>query len=857
MRFILFVLFSLCILGHARVLRFNGPDIHAALIALADNDTLMVAKGVHKMPSGSGWIETKKNIAIISKDGPGCAIIEGGGRNSAKDILAFNQCKNILVEGIELRNGGSNQIRINGCDSVTIKNCYVHTSFAQGDGIRVTRYNDSTSSSNITIEACIVRTSGDPKDEYHGMFEEPIVFQYTHTAVVRDCWIFNMGKTGNQLSYCKANSKNIAHERCVFGPQSPLAWDPAVGGGVSEIASGWSVEQETIRNCLFINCISGAIGIKGYYIYNNSFINCAGGNNESPPCLGVIHVKDGGGVAKNSADLFIFNNVFYSDQGKDAHIFCTQGVDAGAVEHGNNLYCNKNAPLHAFAGYDPVQERNCVLKDPYTGKQLAFSIPAIDSTWNWKRLDSLKKAIIAMYAPLPSSPVIDKGPVPRKRCVWILRTTLPRDLVQKPTKLISALTRCNETYQDLSVNAFSWAKQGAAMELSPPLKTRSLDCARAIADWLCAIQAPAVGEYFPPVGYFPFLIHPDGTEKPPAQNWNYAFASMALLGAYKTFKDPRYERAALYMGRYMKSLQILDPFHGDNYGAIREVTPYTPWCYTRDTLSVAWAFIELYRHTKDPEYLERARLWGEWFLKKGCDEDGWPYWGHEFEPLFDAVKPWPQMCNDVQGSFQGGSLNFLYQMFKETGDNKWIGEPFTRIAGHFIKYIQYPSGFYGPIVRATKQPAEQDPQGGLHRANDDLGTLGLLCAYKISGNKAYLASIEKYLKAVFDAQWEDGRFEESVACIPVVMNVLFEGRQVLPQTPMKEGAVEKALNALFNAQSDGRFNPRMSGGILEYGAEHKAMPLPGGKSYVCARSSCYALIVLPKLAAGSGDYLKA
>ncbi|MBL8029421.1 MAG: AGE family epimerase/isomerase [Fibrobacteres bacterium] len=393
------------------------------------------------------------------------------------------------------------------------------------------------------------------------------------------------------------------------------------------------------------------------------------------------------------------------------------------------------------------------------------------------------------------------------------------------------------------------------MFVSKTCQITALEVSKKIADWLCNIQAASVGEYYPPVGYFPFTIYPDGTEKPPAQNWNYAFASMALLTAYRTFGDDRYERAALNMARYMKSLQILDPFHGDNYGAIREVTPFTPWCFTRDALSVAWAFVELYRHTKDDEYLERAKLWGEWFLKNGFDEEGWPTWGHEFEPLFKAVKPLPHMRNDVQGSFHGGSLNFLYQLAKESGENKWIGSHFTRMADHFVKYIQLPSGFYAAVLRDTKQQPDKDPQWGLHRANDDLGTLGLLCAYKVTGNKEYLKSINKFVNAVFKDQWEDGRFEESVACIPVVLNVLLEGKKLLDIPSATDLAIERALNALFEAQSDGRFNPRMFGGILENGSPNKVEPQPGGKGFVCARSSCYSLIVLPKLASSKWDFL--
>jgi len=391
--------------------------------------------------------------------------------------------------------------------------------------------------------------------------------------------------------------------------------------------------------------------------------------------------------------------------------------------------------------------------------------------------------------------------------------------------------------------------------MTPQQQRAGLECSQKIADWLCLVQQPLF-DGFPPAGYFPFQVLPDGQECP-ANNWNYAFASMGLLGAFKTFKDPRYETAALAMGRYMKSLQILDPFHGEHHGAIREVTPYTTWCYTRDSLSTAWGFIELYRYTHDSEYLERARLWGEWFLRKGCDEDGWPWWGHELEAPADKTLPGPQMCPQIHGSFQGGSLNFLYQLAKETGDQKWIGSPFRRIADRFVEHIQQPSGFYASIERATRKPPADDPQGGLHRANDDLGSLGLLCAYKVTRNPAYLASIEKYLTAVFAGQLADGRFEESVACIPVVLNILHEGSGIIRQPIVNPAVIDQALAALLDAQSDGRFNPRMCGGILEYGATHKTKPQSGGKSGVVVRSSCYALIVLQKLATGAGDYLTA
>jgi len=373
------------------------------------------------------------------------------------------------------------------------------------------------------------------------------------------------------------------------------------------------------------------------------------------------------------------------------------------------------------------------------------------------------------------------------------------------------------------------------------LKTRGLECARGIADWICMVQTPG-RDRDPASGRFAWMVMEDG-EETAAQNWNMAFAIMGLLSASKAFDEPAYEDAALAMARYLKTLQIFEPEMGDRYGAIREKTPQTPWCYTRDALSAAWAFVELYRHTGEEFWLERAKLWGQWFLAHGMDEEGWPLWGHQFGPFFKDREP--QMRNDMQGCFQGGSLNFLYHIGKETGDPVWTGEVFTRMADHFVRYIQQPSGYFISVERATKKPPEEDPQGGLHRSNDDLGTLGLLCAHAVTGNGEYLESVRKFLTGVFASQGEDGRFEKSVAGIPVVLNTIHEAPEMEPVEGVTDQNAARALEALYRTISDGAKNPRMKGALVET-----------GDTFVCARSSCYALIVLLKLFAGQADYLR-
>ena len=361
-------------------------------------------------------------------------------------------------------------------------------------------------------------------------------------------------------------------------------------------------------------------------------------------------------------------------------------------------------------------------------------------------------------------------------------------------------------------------------------KEQYLNSAKLIADWICAVQFK-VSDRTAESGRFLWMVNPDdANENAGANNWNMAFAIMGLLKASKQFNKPRYEEAALDMGRYLKTLQIFSPFLPEHYGAIRELTPQTPWCYTRDALSAAWSFIELYRYTRCPEYLERARLWGEWFLKNGMDEYGWPLWGVQFEPYFKASQP--QMCNNMHGSFQGGNLNFFYHLYKETGNKKWIGDFFVNIADILVDKIQQPDGFFRTVAAATGKVPETDPQNGLHRGNDDLACLGLLCAYEVTRDKRYLDAIDKFLKAVFDRQDDQGFFEQSCAAIPVVLTILNEANGKISYKADSQ-KMEKALQALLSRQIINEKTPLLDGGFDEL-----------GNGIVCARSTCYALLYL-------------
>lgn len=359
---------------------------------------------------------------------------------------------------------------------------------------------------------------------------------------------------------------------------------------------------------------------------------------------------------------------------------------------------------------------------------------------------------------------------------------------------------------------------------------RFLDAARGIADWYVRNQFH--NGQSPSDGLFHFHVLKDTCETAPAFEWNVAFGIMGMLSAAKVFDDEKYLDSADRMAKYLRTLQIFDPFLKNAYGAIRETTPQTTWCYVRDALSGAWGFLEYYRATGKEEFLERAVLWAEWCLKYGFDDSGWPLWGVVFEDI-PKGQQCPKMC-DMQGCFHGGSMNFFYQLAKTTGDKKWIGPFFEHMADYFCTNIQQEDGYFRTLDRKTGKVPPEDPLLALHRGNDDLGTLGLLCAYRAIPKQMYLDTITKFLTAVFNRQEADGNFEQNCSAIPVILNVLHESADVLNFTP-PSGSTDRALSALLKRQFGPEKGPLFEGGLDETKEGH-----------VCIRSMGYALIYLLK-----------
>ena len=224
--------------------------------------------------------------------------------------------------------------------------------------------------------------------------------------------------------------------------------------------------------------------------------------------------------------------------------------------------------------------------------------------------------------------------------------------------------------------------------------------------------------------------------------WTAGTGIMGLVSLYERTGAPRYKEAIDRAARYLKSLQILDSRNRRNYGALREHTPMSDFSFPRDGATGMGGLLALYRFTGDKEYLERARLFADWYLREGFNPaTQWPSYTFPFDP--SKVDP----ADRRAGAWQAGSGIFLYHLYKITGDRVYLDKGVVPFAEGLVRNALQKFGL-------LQVPIET--KDGSFDNNDDFATLTLLAAYREVGDKRYWDTAMKRLNLLIEHQREDG-----------------------------------------------------------------------------------------------------
>lgn len=226
--------------------------------------------------------------------------------------------------------------------------------------------------------------------------------------------------------------------------------------------------------------------------------------------------------------------------------------------------------------------------------------------------------------------------------------------------------------------------------------------------------------------------------------WTTGTGIMALSLLDQRFGSARYKEAMKRASRYLKSLQILDSRNPRTYGALREMDQLSDFLYPRDGATGALGgYLALYRVTGEKDYLERAELFADWFLKNAINPStNWPYWSFPLDGT-------PADRSDRKmAPFQAGSGLFFYHLYKVTGKRVYFDKGVIPLAEGLLANAARENGittFYST--------------GGLSQTkanNDDFASLTLLAAYRETGDKRYWDVAARRLDYLMGIQREDG-----------------------------------------------------------------------------------------------------
>jgi len=237
--------------------------------------------------------------------------------------------------------------------------------------------------------------------------------------------------------------------------------------------------------------------------------------------------------------------------------------------------------------------------------------------------------------------------------------------------------------------------------------------------------------------------------------WAQAMAIMDLLDVAQRTGSGKYTRAAMTGVRYLTALQCLDVRYPECQGAFWERIPNDTISLIRDGATGCFALAYLYAHTGEEEYLQRARLFCDWYMKYGTkDEYCWPYLRFDFQTRrahsYTGDEDDQQLREGVDGDWQAGGGLALYYTGLLAGEEKYLEEGLRPMLEK--------------VVQIYDAHGDEAAKAGWHGrtpityGNDDFALIALIAGFRYWKDERYLHHIKKRTKVHLDWMAEDGSY---------------------------------------------------------------------------------------------------
>lgn len=234
--------------------------------------------------------------------------------------------------------------------------------------------------------------------------------------------------------------------------------------------------------------------------------------------------------------------------------------------------------------------------------------------------------------------------------------------------------------------------------------------------------------------------------------WGQSIAVSGLIALARRFNTGMFLDAAKQGGEYLKSLQIINTGDPVLHGCLRESSPQSTWTNPRDGGTGVMGLLALFRDTGDEQWLEHARLFGEWYHSHGSDQDHWPYYQYDIAKRTGerVGKEGDSNGRLVRYKWRAAGGLFYYWLYRLTSEEKWLD--------YFKILIDQVEEVYEQKREMHLRHHPSGEKGVIINANDDFAFITLLAAYRLWKKETHRAYLQDYMHRLWEVQEQDGSY---------------------------------------------------------------------------------------------------